>query len=1302
VENRGVGYWLLSLRFVEYKISVKHWQMSNLIEISGDDIATLGDSDLRILIGLLCEADYRSANLPTKGVTWGGHQDARDGGLDVVVRDDVQPPETSFVPRKATGFQVKKPNMPRAEILKEMRPGSVLREEIKALIQENGAYIIVSSNGSTTDSALRNRVKAMQEAVKDEKDHQNLHLDFLDRGRVATWVRNHPSLILWVRNKIGRPLEGWQAYDNWANAPGGIEEEYLLDDGLRLHDGTMPSDNGLPAESGLLRIRSILLSPGKSVRLTGLSGVGKTRFVQALFDSRLGEQALNPSQAIYTDISDSPTPDPCALAKQLISSKTKATLIVDNCPPDLHHRLTEICSKSQGTLSILTIEYDVRDDLPEETDVFRLEPASEQLIEKLIAKRYLHVSQVDARTIADFSGGNARIAIALANTLKRGETLTGLRDEQLFERLFWQRHKPSESLLVSAEVCALVYSFEGTDVTSKSSELNFLASLTSKSGADLYRDVTELKNRSLIQTRSVWRAVLPHAIANRLARRALESIPKDTLIQKLFTSRSERLIKSFTRRLNYLHDCEIAVEIARDWLNQDGWIGKSIDCLSSFGIDILKNIAPISPEDTLTAIERAASGNKGHKFTSRDNIHSNTYIRLLKHLAYDERLFKRCVDLLCRFALSEDKDANHKLASDTLKSLFYIYLSGTHASVESRADVILHLTVTDDSEKQKLGLLLLDAGLEAWHFRSSQEYKFGARPRDYGYHPDTSEEITHWFNTYIGICTNLALSGSSIAEHAKKMLSNKLRGLWTKGGMFDAVEDSVRQIHAQKPWNDAWLAIRGIIRFDSKRLPEEAQERLCTLEKLVKPCDLLEKARTYALTDQHRPFDLEDDYDDDPAAGWQRAHDRTCEIGEQVAKNVDILNAILPELVSSHNSRLLCFGNGLAKGSGNIRKTFYLLHNAMDNTPQEKRQISVVLGFLSSCAECDFVLYNAILDELLNDNVLGEWLPILQTSAPIDKRGVERLHEALDLGKAPIHTFEYLAYGCSHAGISDDDLALLLQKIRSKDGGASVAIEILKMRFHRSKDEDRHYSKILINEARDILATYDFCEERKRRGDYDYALSGIARVCLNSNDGAMAAMKTGQKFAEALENGCIYAFDYPQFLESLAEIQPKAFLDSFLGGGDIEDYQRRRIFVNEFERHENPLNMISDDELLSWCGSDPSTRYPLVASVIEGYQKSDKTGELEWKPIIYTIFSMAEGLDPFLQCLANEIRPMSWSGSRAAILERKSVLFPQLFQHENLKIQDWARSQYSRLLGEIKTEKESEDNRNRDRNESFE
>jgi hypothetical protein len=416
--------------------------MHCLFEITKDDVALLSDADLRELVGRLCEADYRSAGLPTSGIRYGGHQDARDGGLDVVVSSEVSPPKTSYVPRCNTGFQVKKSNMPRSEILAEMRPKGVLLESISDLGKSNGAYIIVSGV-SSTHGALQKRIAAMHEAVSSAPDANNLELRFYDANQIATWLRAYPSLILWLREKIGRPISGWKPYGAWAYDPGNKNEPFLVDEKLRLVDGAISNDNGLSILDGLRKLRTELSVPGRAVRLAGLSGVGKTRFAQALFESNVGEQPIDPSLAIYADIGTTPDPAPCALADQLVAGATRACLIIDNCPPDLHDRLSRICNSGQGALSLLTIEYDIRDHLPEETSVFRLEPASGELLERLVRIRFPRISAVDAQSIAEFSGGNARIAIALGQTVREGESLSHLRDSELFDRLFQQPLSPA-------------------------------------------------------------------------------------------------------------------------------------------------------------------------------------------------------------------------------------------------------------------------------------------------------------------------------------------------------------------------------------------------------------------------------------------------------------------------------------------------------------------------------------------------------------------------------------------------------------------------------------------------------------------------------------------------------------------------------------------------------------------------------------------------------------------------------------------------------------------------------------------
>ena len=355
-----------------------------MFDITGNEIAELNDVDLRSLIGLLCEAELRSIGLSPAGVTWGGHQNAKDGGIDVRVDVSSMLHEDHFIPRPKTGFQVKKPDMPYNAIVNEMRPDGELRKVIKDLVDAHGAYIIISSNGSTSDSALANRRLEMKEALDDYKNASNIKVDFYDRERIAAWVRSHPSIIIWIRDKIGRPIQGWKSYGNWAKSPKGVEEEYLLDGHIRLHNSRNQNSSDLSAVNGINEIREILHHSSSSVRLVGLSGVGKTRLLQSLFDQRIGERPLNQSQVFYCDINDNPNPDPINFVERLIALKKDAIIAIDNCQPELHRRLSSLCTKPDSLISLITVEYDIREDQPEETEVYRLEPSSTDIIKKII------------------------------------------------------------------------------------------------------------------------------------------------------------------------------------------------------------------------------------------------------------------------------------------------------------------------------------------------------------------------------------------------------------------------------------------------------------------------------------------------------------------------------------------------------------------------------------------------------------------------------------------------------------------------------------------------------------------------------------------------------------------------------------------------------------------------------------------------------------------------------------------------------------------------------------------------------
>ncbi|CAM3853954.1 hypothetical protein SB6095_04159 [Klebsiella quasivariicola] len=572
-----------------------------IFDIEKDELLRLSDTQLEELIARLAEAEVAIHGHSPACVNWSGSITAPDGGIDIHVQVPVNQLKPGFLIRPNTVFQAKKHKMPKATIEKEMGIGKALSPIISEQARKQGSYIIVSLGDDCSPSGKADRLKAMRDAVKDDPNKSNLHLDFYDRSKLIQWLRQHPSVMLWVKGKLGQGYSGWQPYGAWSNPPQGVTDTLISAPGVTI---TLPSGKGqkLKIDEAISPMRALIRSTNKAVCITGLSGVGKTRIVQALFDETVGTDALDRTVAIYVDTGSEPVPSATAMLDKLIAEDRRAIMILDNCPSELHASLASKVSAAGKEVSLITIEYDIRDDKPQTTEVIHIETDGPEVAEQLLIRRFPSIGQNNARRIAEFADGNARVALAIAERGEEGESLAILSDAQLFNRLFEQRNHPDGDLREQAEILSLVYSFSVSATGMNSNELEILGSLSGYSKAQLFRAVTKLMSRHVVQKRANWRAILPHAIANKLAASALDSIPVYQLRAVFEAPDRARLLLSFTHRLGLLHDHPIAKEIVEAWLQPEGLIGQILD-LDDESVRILDYIGPVAPETLLNRIE---------------------------------------------------------------------------------------------------------------------------------------------------------------------------------------------------------------------------------------------------------------------------------------------------------------------------------------------------------------------------------------------------------------------------------------------------------------------------------------------------------------------------------------------------------------------------------------------------------------------------------------------------------------------------------------------------------------------------
>lgn len=1249
-----------------------------MLDLNADQIAKLNDEDLRELVFKLCEAELRRNDQPVASVTAGGNQTAPDGGIDVRVEIPTQA-ALDFVPRSQTGFQVKCEDMSAGKVKTEMCPGGVLRPSIVELIEANGAYVIVSSKGSVTDGALRKRREAMSDAIKCVPNAASAHLDFYDRKRLATWVRGYPGVEQWTRGRIGEPLSGWQAYGNWTGDK--TAGSYQKDELGRVLSKSSGSVNAMSVEDGINAIREQLAKPGRSVRLIGLSGTGKTRMVQALFESGVGASPLDTSIVVYTDQGLSPQPSAREMMQKLGANGLRVIVVVDNCNPATHQALTQIVATYPTHISLITVEYDVMDDEPEETQVFELTGSSPAVLEEILAKHAPHIAQNDRLRIVEFSDGNARVALALAHTVQKGQTLGVLNNNDLFKRLFMQNQEPNEALLRAAEACSLVYSFDGETLDSADAELPVLAALANLQPVELFRQVAELKRRKLVQTRSKWRAVLPHALANRLAKQTLTKLPPSQ-ITSAFPGH-QRLLKSFSRRLGYLHDSPEACAIAKSWLTDEKWLA-NLSTLNELGTSLFLNLAPLVPEQALARLETAFASDGGVALSASSGLSNSRWQTLARNLAYEPSLFDRAAQICLASAVSEEPGSHAD--SNIWKELFHIHLSGTLAPPSQRASLLRNLLSSGTPRQQQMAIEGLSAMLNSSFFRSSHHFSFGARPRGYGWEPKSAEDLRTWYRCAFELAVEFSKPGSIHRDSIRASVARHLRSLWANLGMHDEVAALVRTLAGTEGWPRGWAAIRIALRHASEKMTLTHLEMLKELEQLLRPASLEQNVRAYVFLEN---WDIADGEEEDEVSvagrvtAYERAAARVEGLAREVAVNPLLLQKLLPDLLVNGSGQKHWFGQGLAMASTDITAVWQQLVVAFAQVDSTKRDTRLLAGFAEGVHQVDSSVADRLLNATVCDPVLAEYFPLLEVSQCGDAGG-RRLLESLAHSVAPVSSYSWIRHGLLGDGMSVALYREILLKLSQLPGGFVIAVDSLGMKYFRCRSNNLPLSVELLSLGREVLGMFNF----DAVGDNsEYYLAEVAGVCMRGPDATTVAIKFCQRFAEALQDHERSAYSLGTLAETLFKLQPVAALDAFLGQPPTA---MGRSSISQFSLREKiVINSVDADDLLAWVKENPAVRAPQVAAEIN-IHSTDAQGNFAWSPMAASLLDIAPNKQDVLDGFAKHFHPMCWSGSIANVLRPYQGLVTQLVNGVNADITVWAKEQLAQMKERISQERWSE------------
>jgi len=1281
-----------------------------IFDIEKDELLRLSDSQLEELIARLAEAEVAMHGLSPACVNWSGSITAPDGGVDIHVQVPVDQLKAGFLVRPDTVFQAKKHKMPKAAIEKEMGTGRELSSIISEQARKQGSYIIVSLGDDCSPSGKRDRLNAMRDAVKDDPNKSNLHVEFYDRSKLIQWLRQHPSVMLWVKGKLGQGYSGWQPYGAWSNPPQGVTDTLISAPGVTI---TLPSGKGqkLKIDEAISPMRELIRSTNKAVRITGLSGVGKTRIVQALFDETVGTDALDRTVAIYVDTGSEPEPSATAMLDKLIAEDRRAIMILDNCPSELHASLASKVSAAGKEVSLITIEYDIRDDKPQTTEVILIETDGPEVAEQLLIRRFPSIGHNNARRIAEFADGNARVALAIAERGEEGESLALLSDAQLFNRLFEQRNHPDGNLREQAEILSLVYSFSVSSPDAATDELEILGALFGYSRTQLFKAVTKLMERHIVQKRSHWRAILPHAIANRLAASALDSIPVDQLKATFEAPDCERLLMSFSHRLGLLHDHPVAKEIVEAWLQPKGMLGRIAE-LNDISLRILGYIGPVAPEALLNRIEAVLSSSDFKGMETGCNPQRRSILRLLQMMAYEPNAFERCARLLIQMAEDEADNNNLDSARNMVPRFFQAYLSGTHASLSQRIALMNECIASSIITRRSLGFKMLSTALDGPPWSGFGVGEFGARPRDYGYEPNY-DELVEWRSAFIDVIIQLAASGDpELERRARSILADKFRGIWFQEAMRDKLVDAARTLNALSPWGEGWKAVRSTVYFDyTKRSNgddvEPLPDNLAALEKELEPIALIPTIKTYVLSTNHDYWALDADFDHEDSDKYTAAGKRLEAKALQLGQNFALSNHVLEELGADLFSiggmpYRAVFGRGLAQGAHDLRIGWQRLVEQIEKQPDANKDFGVLGGFIGEVDSVDPSLAQKFLDQCAQHPELRQVLVGLHPWGTFTVTDLDRCMKHLDDPDIPLFMYEPILWRDQYANLPRVRLLDLAKRLLNKVSGDDVILDALSMKLH-GKDESTDTLGAdfrLIGLAAAIQRIQN--SDRDQGGTIDYYMEQVIDAALRFDGNEAKKIEWLDTIFSVIDEHYGYVSGFHKTIATTAASMSEAFLNRIFEGTE-EQRQRRQFFIGRGGLRTYPLAKINTSVLIAWCHArnDPFV-WPVVAGGVNLWSKNVEQSALTIHETALKLLEASPEPLAVLESFAERITPSSWTGSLANIMQARSRTLNTLIKYERTDIAEATKVVCEKMIQWVERQKEREQREDSEREQRFE
>lgn len=1250
------------------------------------------DKLVKLLHFLLhCEAFKRS--ILNHGILVPFQINVPDGGRDAQWNHEIE--DYEYIPRSKTYYQAKASNLTigkcKAELITEdsANKGQLIpKPRVKEVLESGGCYAFFTTSLDFTDDQEKDIESVAEEAFKKTNftRHPESKVVFFGRNKIHDWVNRHPSAIVYTRKLLGEVRQ---------------HDFMLLDDVGRefAEDGAFFSNESLDRIQR--DIRDALIQQDRcDIRITGLSGIGKTRLVYEALKSdnnASSERSQIASSTIFYSNKGGERLSP-HFVSSLARNNYTLTLIVDDCDARQHSDLKRLIASAP--INLITTFYE-KDEPP--LDTLHIELSSEHqegTPEKIIRadSNLLMLGETAIKQLSNYCENLPKIA-HLIKQMRKLPNVEALDREHLLTRLIGPNSEDANSPEYQITTAfSLFMKIGGSQEALTKHKKSIRDILTHQIDAVPFSRVYNSQmRRGIIQQVADTAMLGPRPLAVALCSRFVRDYPEDKFKDLVDQFEAAGLLSQFADRIAEIELSDQSETLGEMLLERLPFHEADYLLSGPSGARIFRSVCMLNPKAAVNRIQAAFVVTSNEDLAAARKPRRNL-VNAVTALCWPKETFHKAAPLLLRLAASENENwANN--ATGEFVQLYHLSLSGTQLPALDRLQVIDEALANGDKEQAKIAIRALGAGLQMGSFsRMSNTTVGGKCDSEHDWHPTTYGDMFDYWKAIFQRLNDLILSRSEHRDLAIKVLGNRPMA-FIRTQLIDDLDEDFKNLFdcLNNLWPDFKSAIKSQLNHREK-IPDNHRKSLQRWLGYLTP-----KAESV----RERIIDLVS------KPGWEHVTDESgkyIDIQSQRAKELarDLISItapmadVIPVLLTGEQRQGFTFGLTLGEehpASGKILNTAL---SEWTKTPEKERNSSFISGLVNGIGKNSQRRRQEILDHIASDNELIDLLIPSSSFAELFKNeDLIRVCTEVVNGRIPAHNLRGLIGGLPLLK-ADKPVIIrtLADTLKHNPEAADSLLDICASYIFHSDG--------LFLEMKDILTSLVVHDKITLNGGHlEWEWSEICkRLLKESKSSEFAELLTDFLVNRALADH-LYEYYIPDVIQAALSLYPeetwKIVSQNIENLKDYKVYRLLSFFSNSspgFDVHPSPIWSLREDIYKSWVNSNPDFAKILLSKMqlFSAYddQGQPKTREeesayYEWHPYALIIMEAISAEDA-IHSLHINLWSYGSTGSRIPYIKKRKALVETLNKQDNPKMKKIASQICQQLEQDMKSQERHEIN----------